>query len=66
MNDQEKQEYLSQIRYFYHEKGEIERFADFSIEKLEAADPILAGAYKQFIVAQATFTRLLFGTREDY
>jgi hypothetical protein len=59
MSDQEQAEFLSNCKYFYREKGEMERYADFSIEKLEEADPVLAHAYKQLKLAQETFKRLM-------
>ena len=44
----EGEEYLSNIRYFWQEKGDIERFCDFDIKKLEEYCPELAEAYKQY------------------
>lgn len=59
MNDEDKAEFLSNCKYFYLEKGEMERYVDFSMEKLEEADPVLASAYKQLKLAEETFGRLL-------
>lgn len=59
MTQEEKIDYISDCRYFYREKGEMERFVDFSIEKLEEADPVLASAYKQLKLAEETFGRLI-------
>lgn len=59
MTEEEKAEFLSQCRYFYREKGEMERYCDFSLEKLEEADPVLASAYKQLTLAEETFRRVM-------
>lgn len=59
MTEEEKAEFLSQCRYFYMEKGEMERYCDFSLEKLEEADPVLASAYKQLTLAEETFRRVM-------
>lgn len=59
MSEEEKQQFLSDCRYFYNEKGEMERYVDFSMEKLEEADPVLASAYKQLKLAEETFGRLI-------
>jgi hypothetical protein len=59
MTEEEKQKFLSDCRYFYREKGEMERLIGFSMEKLEEADPVLASAYKQLKLAEETFGRLI-------
>ena len=46
MTEEEKAEFLSNVSYFWHEKGEIERYSGFSIEKLKEAAPELATAYE--------------------
>lgn len=59
MTTEEKQEFIYNCYYFYREKGEMERYVDFSMEKLEEADPVLANAYKQLKLAEETFRRLM-------
>ena len=59
MTEEEKQQFISDCRYFYNEKGEMERYVDFSMEKLEEADPVFASAYKQLKLAEETFGRLI-------
>lgn len=59
MTDEEKITYISNIKYFWSEKGDIERYVDYSPEKLREADPLIANAYEQLRLAEATFNRLL-------
>ena len=59
MSEGERLEFLFSCRYFYLEKGEMERYCDFSMEKLEEADPVLASAYKQLKIAEETFRRVM-------
>lgn len=59
MTDEQKLEYISNIRYFWREKGDIERFADYNIDKLREADPTIADAYERYISATETINRLL-------
>ena len=59
MSSEEKEEFLSNCRYFYYEKGEMERYVEFSMEKLEEADPVLANAYRQFKLFQNNLERLM-------
>lgn len=59
MSEEQKAQFLSDCRYFYNEKGEMERYSGFSMEKLEEADPVLASAYKQLKLAEETFGRLI-------
>ena len=59
MNDEDKAEFLSNCKYFYLEKGEMERYVDLSMEKLEEADPVLASAYKQLKLAEETLRRVM-------
>lgn len=59
MTEEEKADFLSNCKYFYREKGDMERLIGFSIEKLEKADPVLASAYKQLKLAEETFGRLI-------
>lgn len=59
MSDEEKFQFLSNCRYFYFEKGEMERYIDFSIERLREADPVLADAYESLKLAEERFSRLI-------
>lgn len=59
MTEAEKEQFLSDVHYFWHEKGDVERLSDFSIEKLREADPVLADAYERLKSAEETFNRLL-------
>lgn len=59
MSEEDKLIFISNCKYFYYEKGEMERYVDFSMEKLEEADPILANAYQQLKLMQETFERLM-------
>lgn len=59
MTEEEKKEYISNIKYFWNEKGDIERFVNYSMEKLEEADPVIANAYKQYLLAEKTLNKLL-------
>lgn len=59
MSDEEKLEFISDCRYFYFEKGEMERYCDFSIERLREADPVLADAYESLKLAEERFSRLM-------
>jgi hypothetical protein len=59
MTDEEKAYFVSQCKYFWNEKGEMERYVDFSIEKLREADPALAFVYEQYKNAETALTRLL-------
>ena len=59
MSDEEKFQFLSNCRYFYFEKGEMERYIDFSIERLREADPVLADAYESLKLAEERFIRLM-------
>lgn len=59
MTDEQKVEYLDNIKYFWNEKGEIERFCDYSPEKLYEASPIIARAYSEYKIAKQTLSILL-------
>lgn len=59
MTDEEKAEYISSIQYFWNEKGSIERFCDYSPEKLREASPVIADAYERVKIATETLNRLL-------
>jgi len=59
MSEEEREEFLWNCKYFYNEKGEMERYCDFSMDRLEQADPVLASAYKQLKLAEETFGRLI-------
>lgn len=59
MSEEEKFQFLSNCRYFYFEKGEMERYCDFSMEKLREADPVLADAYESLKLAEERFSRLI-------
>lgn len=58
MNQQDKEEFLGTLYYFWTEKGHT-GFTDFSVEKLREADPVLADAYERMTLATETFNRLL-------
>lgn len=59
MSEDEKKEFISNVKYFWNEKGGMERLSGFSIERLEEADPVIANAYKQYLLAEETLNRLL-------
>jgi hypothetical protein len=59
MSEEEKLDYISNIIYFWKEKGDIERFIGYSPDKLREADPVLANAYEQYRLAEEAFTRLV-------
>lgn len=59
MTEEEKKEFIFNVKYFWNEKGDIERLIGFTIEKLEEADPVIASAYKQHLLAEETLNRLL-------
>jgi len=59
MTREEKRAFLSSIQYFWEERGDIERYADYSPEKLREADPVLADAYERYKIAEQTLTRLV-------
>lgn len=61
MSNDEKHRFLSDIQYFWQEKGDIERYVGFSMEKLKEADPVLASAYERLKLSEETFTRLCAG-----
>lgn len=55
---------MSDIYYFWFEKGDIERYIGYSLEKLREADPILADAYEDYKRATEIFSRLLKGIED--
>lgn len=59
MTEEEKAEFISQCKYFWREKGEMERYVDFSLEKLREADPALAFIYHQYKNAEETLNRMM-------
>ena len=59
MTAEEKEEFLSDVRYFWQEKGDVRRLSGFSIEKLREADPVIADAFERLELATETFNRLI-------
>lgn len=59
MSEEEKLEFIGNVKYFWNEKGDLDRLSGFTIEKLEEADPVVASAYKQYLLAEQTLNRLL-------
>ena len=59
MSEEEKAEFLGNISYFWHEKGDMERYIGFSIEKLREASPMLADAYERYQSAEATLNLMI-------
>ncbi len=59
MSEEEKAEFLSDVAYFWHEKGDMERYIDFSIEKLREAAPELADAYERYQSAEVTLNLMI-------
>lgn len=57
--DYEKQEFLDSVRYFWFEKGDVERMSGFSNKRLREIDPALAFAYEQMVISREVFSRLL-------
>lgn len=65
MNEEEKAEFISNIVYYWSEKGNIEKYCDYSPERLREADPLLASAYEQMKIAKEIFSRLISGTEYE-
>lgn len=59
MSKEEKQAFMSSIEYFWTEYGDIERFSDYSPEKLREVDPVIANAYEQYKLAKQILDRLV-------
>jgi hypothetical protein len=59
MSNEENEQFLTDVRYFWFEKGDVERFTGFSMERFREADPVLATAYEQMKLSIETFNRLL-------
>jgi hypothetical protein len=59
MSEEEKARFLSNIKYYWQEKGDIERYSDYTPEALREADPVLASAYENYKIATETINRLL-------
>lgn len=59
MTDEEKAQFISDCKYFWNEKGDMERLSDFTIEKLEEADPAIAYVYKQYKASEQALSRLM-------
>lgn len=59
MSEEDKAQYISDLKYFWNEKGDIERFVGYSPEKLREVDPVLADAYERYQSAEKTLSRLL-------
>lgn len=59
MTEEEKAEFLSNIAYFWHEKGDMERYTGFSMEKLREAAPALADAYERYKSADETLNIMI-------
>jgi len=59
MNEEDKAQFISDIKYFWNEKGDIERYVGYTPEKLREADPVLADAYERYRSAELTLNRLL-------
>lgn len=59
MSEEDKARFVSDCKYFWNEKGDMERYIDFSIEKLREADPALAFVYEQYKNAEEALNRLM-------
>lgn len=59
MTDEEKQQFSYLVKYYWEEKGEMDRFAGFTVEKLEECDYALAEAYRRYEGAQKTIDTLV-------
>ena len=59
MDEEEKARFISDIKYFWNEKGDLERYSEYSPEKLREADPVIANVYEQYKAANETLERLL-------
>lgn len=65
MDNHVRKRFLSDVKYFWNYKGDIERLIDFSVEKLEKADPELAKAYKDMKYYTDVFAQKI-AEIEDY
>lgn len=59
MTDEQKADYISDIKYFWNEKGDIERFCDYSPEKPCEVSSVISRAYTEYKLAQQTLNILL-------
>jgi hypothetical protein len=59
MNKEEKLHFLSMIKYFHEERGDIERYTDFSFEKLRNVDSELFYIYSIYKVFEEKFEKYM-------
>lgn len=59
MDDEQKEEFIASIKYFWNEKGDIDYYAFYTPEKLREADPVLAEAYERYKNSKELIDRLL-------
>lgn len=59
MSQEEKEELLSNVKYYWQYRGRIGGFSGYSIEKLKEADPVLADAVERHEIATQMIDRLL-------
>lgn len=59
MNDEEKAQFISDIKYFWNEKGDVKRYIDYTPEKMREADPVIADAIERYESAEKTLSKLL-------
>ncbi len=59
MTEEEKVDFLSDVKYFWNEKGDIERYLGYTPEKMREASPAVADALERYISAEITLNNLL-------
>lgn len=59
MTDEQKEDFLDSVQYFYLYGGGLDRLEGFTIEKLEECDYALAEAYRRYKSAEETLSILI-------
>lgn len=59
MSEEDKAQFISDVKYFWNEKGDVTRFAGYTPEKMREADPVIADAIERYESAEKTLSRLL-------
>lgn len=59
MTDEEKADFMSNLKYYWNEKGSIGGFTGYSQEKLDEADPALGGIVRAYQNSEEVLNRLL-------
>ncbi len=56
-----REEYADMLRYFWEEKGDIERYTQFSRERMTAEFPEVLKAWDDYNIARKVLTAVLKG-----